>query len=242
MRLAEDEGGGTLYNEPVQRDGAEGETVFTGIVERRGEVVSIQDHPGGREIVIAPLPAGGLPPWDPVALGESIAVSGVCLTAARLRDGGPRVAFDAVPETLSRTTLGKLSGGDQVNLERSLRAGDRLGGHFVYGHVDGLGVVLGREEEGDQVLFRIGAPPALVAQTIPKGSIAVDGISLTVIDVDRVGNTFTFAAIPHTLLVTTLGQRVAGESVNLETDPLGKWVLQCVREVLGGGGLTLPGG
>ena len=215
--------------------------MFTGIIERRGEVVSVEDRPGGREIAIAPLAARDLPPWEPIALGESIAVNGVCLTAARLRNGGAAVAFDAVPETLSRTTLGKLGRGDQVNLERSLRAGDRLGGHFVYGHVDGLGSVVGRETQGDQVLFRIGAPPDLVAQTIPKGSVAVDGISLTVIDVDRTRNAFTFAAIPHTLEVTTLGRRVPGDSVNLETDPLGKWVLQALRGVLAGGVPTLPG-
>jgi riboflavin synthase alpha subunit len=170
-----------------------------------------------------------------VALGESIAVSGVCLTAVAHRDlgGGAEVVFEAVPETLSKTTLGRLRAGDAVNLERSLAVGDRLGGHYVTGHVDGTGTIRARRREGDQVLFEVAAPAELLRQVIPKGSVAIDGISLTVIDVNRHAGYFSFAAIPHTLERTTLGNRRLGAAVNLETDAFGKWVLHALEEILG---------
>lgn len=207
--------------------------MFTGIVERRGRLSGIRERAGGRELIVSPLEGDGLPPWKPAILGESIAVNGVCLTAARLARGGREVSFEAVPETLSRTTIGRLRPGDLVNLERSLAMGDPLGGHFVTGHVDGVGTIQSRTAEGDQVLFRISAPPEVVRQLIPKGSVAVDGISLTVIDVDAPGGWFSFAAIPHTLSVTTLGLRAMRDPVNLESDAFGKWVLHGVRQVLG---------
>ena len=138
------------------------------------------------------------------------------------------VLFEAVPETLSKTTLGLLEIGDRVNVERSLRAGDPLGGHWVTGHVDGTGRVEERRPEGDQVLFRIATDEAIVRFILPKGSIALHGISLTVIDVDRARQTFTFAAIPHTLARTTLGSTRPGDVLNIETDAFGKWVLHAL--------------
>jgi riboflavin synthase len=208
-------------------------SMFTGIVERLGKVIAVRERAGGgRELSISPLPAGGAPPWKAAVLGESISVSGVCLTASRLARGGREVSFDAVPETISRTTLGRLHPGDRVNLERSLAVGDRIGGHFVTGHIDGTGEVLGRDEVGTGVLFRIAAPDPVLSLLIPKGSVAVDGISLTVVEVDRRAGRFSFAAIPHTLKWTTLGERRPGHAVNLEADPLGKYVLHAVREVL----------
>lgn len=252
--------------------------MFTGIVERRGRVTAIVERPGGRLLRLAPELAsrlGGslLPPWRPAQPGESISVSGVCLTVVEAREAGTagqngggggephedlggyrhgcEVAFEAVPETLSLTTLGDLRVGDLVNLERSLRLGDELGGHMVTGHVDGLGRVTARRPEGDQVLFEVEVPgpPAtagvsragegvasgrgLIASVIHKGSVAVDGISLTVVAVDPERGRFRFAAIPHTLERTTVGDRKVGDRVNLETDVIGKWVLHSVQ-ALGG--------
>ncbi len=199
--------------------------MFTGIIERRARVTHLVDRPGSRGIELAPEEVPGVRPWGRVELGESIAVNGVCLTAV----GASPLAFDAVPETLERTTLGRLRAGDQVNLERSLAVGDRFGGHYVTGHVDGVGEVRSLRAVGDQTLFEITAPPALIRQMIPKGSIAVDGISLTLIDVDRRASWFSFAAIPHTLERTGLATRVAGSAVNLETDAFGKWVLHALE-------------
>jgi riboflavin synthase len=207
--------------------------VFTGIVERLGKVTSARDRSGGRELTIAPVERTDTPRWKPVVLGESVSVSGVCLTASRVGRAGREASFDVVPETLSRTTIGRLRTGDTVNLERSLLVGDPLGGHFVTGHVDGLGKVLARSVEGDQVLFRIGAPPDLLALMIPKGSVAVDGISLTVVEVDGPGRWFSFVAIPHTLEWTTLGRKRVRDEVNLEADALGKWVIRGIREIFG---------
>jgi len=203
--------------------------MFTGIVERTGLVVSALDRSGGLRLGIRPGKVEGAPPWQDVALGESIAVNGVCLTVAHTVPGGLEVAFDVVPETLEKTALGTLRAGDSVNLERSLRVGDRFGGHYVTGHVDGVGRVQSRRAVGDQVLFEIAAPAALLRQMIPKGSIAVDGISLTLIEVDRRAEHFSFAAIPHTLARTTLADRTAGSTVNLETDAFGKWVLHSLE-------------
>ncbi len=216
--------------------------MFTGIVERLGKVIAVRERAGGgRELTVAPLPGGGAPAWKAPVPGESISVSGVCLTASRIGKGGREVSFDAVPETISRTTLGRLRPGDRVNIERSLAVGDLIGGHFVTGHIDGTGEVLGRTEEGTQVLFRIAAPGPVASLLIPKGSVAVDGISLTVVEVDRGGGWFSFAAIPHTIERTTLSGRRPGDRVNLEADPLGKYVLHAVREILGGEG-RLPKG
>ena len=212
----------------------EANTLFTGIVERTALLSSAEDTAGGRRLTIVVEPRAELPPWRSVELGESIALCGVCLTAVacEARDSGGEVTFEAVPETLQKTTLGSLEMGDVVNVERSLRVGDSFGGHYVTGHVDGTARVANREVEGDQVLFRIATSPELLRQTIIKGSIVVDGVSLTVVDVDRTAGWFSFAAIPHTLERTTLGETREGDSVNLETDAVGKWVLHGLSEMI----------
>lgn len=205
--------------------------MFTGIIERTAPVAALEDRPGRRVLTIEIREERPFPPWAPTELGESIAINGVCLTvvAARSAPGGERISFDAVPETLGRTTLGEVHVGSRVNLERSLRAGDRFGGHYVTGHVDGIGAVRARRPEGDQVLFQIDAPPGLLREMIPKGSVAVDGVSLTLIDVERGSGWFSFAVIPHTLEWTTLGSKDVRSPVNIETDAFGKWVLHAQR-------------
>jgi len=189
--------------------------MFTGLVEALGSVVAvIPEPPGVRLVVDAGTLARG------ATLGESICTSGCCLSVVRI--DGERLEFQLGPETLSRTTLGGLAPGSQVNLERSLRATDRLGGHIVTGHVDGLGSLSARVEEGDWVTSRFAAPPALLGQMAGKGSVAIDGVSLTVVDVDA--ETFGVMLIPHTLEHTTLGRLAVGDRVNLETDLVFKYV------------------
>jgi riboflavin synthase len=144
-------------------------------------------------------------------------------------------AFDAVPETLARTTLGSLSVGDRVNLERSLPVSGRLDGHFVQGHVDGTARLVERRDQGSERLWRFQAAPALTDQMVPKGSIAIDGVSLTLVEV--AGDRFTVALIPTTLAATTLGDLAVGHAANIETDILGKYVLKAKRG--GSPGLTL---
>jgi riboflavin synthase len=205
--------------------------MFTGIIERTASVVLAEDRPGSRLIRVASGPPG--PPGRPIAVGESIALDGVCLTVVESRGGEDRIelAFEAVPETLRLTTLGSLAAGDEVNIERSLAVGDLLGGHFVTGHVDGVGTVRARRPEGDQVLFEIETPEELIGQVIRKGSIAVDGVSLTVVDVEEDPCWFSFAAIPHTLERTALRERAVGSRVNLETDVLGKWAFRATEVI-----------
>ena len=175
--------------------------MFTGIVREVGRVESFDGH---RLVVAAQTRA---------AEGDSVSVDGVCLTAV----DGMRLVFDVVDETLSRTTLGTLKAGDRVNLEPALRAGDPLGGHIVQGHVDGIGRV---REVGD--LVWVDAPADLLRYCVEKGSITVDGVSLTVAAVDEQG--FGVALVPHTLEVTTLGGLAPGDAVNLEVDVLAKYV------------------
>jgi riboflavin synthase alpha subunit len=155
-----------------------------------------------------------------VRTGDSIAVSGVCLTAVAIEPG--RLGFDLAEETRAVTTLGDLAAGDAVNLERPLRLGAPVGGHLVLGHVDGVGRVAAVEAEGAGRRLTVLVPPALRPYLIPKGSVAVDGVSLTVAALDDTG--FAVALIPHTLAVTTLGARRGGDRVNLEMDVLGKYV------------------
>jgi riboflavin synthase len=183
--------------------------MFTGLVKALGTVAAID---GGRMRIEA----------EPLGLseGDSIAVDGVCLTATSV-DGG---AFDAdvMDETLRRSTLGSLASGDTVNLEPPLRAGDPLGGHVVQGHVDGTGAVESVSEEGFARVVRIAAAPELLRYVVEKGSIAVDGVSLTVAEVD--GEGFSVSLIPETLERTTLGTAAPGRAVNLEVDVLAKYV------------------
>jgi riboflavin synthase len=189
--------------------------VFTGIVRELGRVVSVDGGPGGIRLEVeAPRTAAGS------GIGDSVALNGVCLTAVAI-DGG-RLAFDAVPETLSRTSLERLTRGPRLNDHPARRAGDPLGGHYMQGHVDGLGSVrtVAPEGEGRRVWFD--ASPELLRYTVEKGSIAVEGTSLTVADLDESG--FAVVLVPHTLAETTLGELAPGDPVNLEVDVLAKYV------------------
>jgi len=182
--------------------------MFTGLVREVGRVVSFEE---GRLRVESAIAA---------AIGDSVAIDGVCLTVV---DGDRKtLAFDAVPETLARTTLGGLEPGRPVNLEPALKAGEALGGHYVQGHVDGVGRIRSVEPEGDGRRVWVDAPPEILHYCVEKGSIAVDGISLTVADLDDDG--FAVALVPHTLAVTTLGRAATGDEVNLESDVLAKYV------------------
>ena len=198
--------------------------MFTGLIEEIGIVKSLT---GG---TVARLVVASARVIEDVRVGDSVSVSGACLTVTSVSDG--HLTFDAVPETLSRTTLEDLRPGDKVNLEASLRAGKMIGGHFVQGHVDGVGNVESVRRLGDSAEVRIGAPREILRYVVEKGSIAVDGISLTVASVDDAG--FTVAAIPHTLDVTTLGSKRPGDRVNLEVDIIGKYV----EKFLGGRGAS----
>jgi len=191
--------------------------MFTGIVEALGRVGAVETGPrGGRRLGVA-VPED--PGWR-LALGESVAVSGVCLTVVDAVPG--RLAFDLAEETLRVTNLGGLGVGDPVNLERPLRFDGRLGGHLVLGHVDGLGRVTAVRPEGDGARVDVEVPAHLRPLLIHKGSVTIDGVSLTVAALEEAG--FAVALIPHTLAVTTLGQRHPGDRVNLEMDVIGKYV------------------
>jgi riboflavin synthase len=193
--------------------------MFTGLVEALGRVASVREEGAGRRLVLGwpGLGAGG----DPLAIGESVAVNGCCLTVVAAGDGDTFTA-QAGPETLGRTNLGALAAGDPVNLERALRAGDRLGGHFVQGHVDCTARLVERRPEGEWEFLAFALDPEWAPLLVPKGSIAVDGVSLTVVDARDDG--FSVMLIPHTLAVTTLGTLKPGSLVNVETDVLAKHV------------------
>jgi len=191
--------------------------MFAGLVEELGKVVDVEERaPGKRLVIEANLVS------EDAGIGDSIAINGCCLTLVE-RDG-TCLAFDAGPETLKCTNLGSLRSKFSVNLERSLRIGDRLGGHFVTGHVDAIGELDKRIDDHDWSTCWFRMPPALSRQMASKGSVAVDGVSLTLVDVKA--DLFSVALIPHTLRVTTLGQLVPGSPVNLETDLLAKYVQQ----------------
>jgi riboflavin synthase len=189
--------------------------MFTGLVQELGEVRAVTpDGPGVRlTIEAAVLPQG-------TAIGDSIAINGCCLTAVAVADKA--FSFEAGAETLKRTNLGQLRPGERVNLESSLRLGDALGGHLVTGHIDGLGTLVVRDDDAVWCTMWFRAGVALLRQMASKGSVAVDGISLTLVDVEA--DRFSVALIPHTLQATTLGSRRVGDAVNLETDVLAKYV------------------
>lgn len=189
--------------------------MFTGLVESVGEIAVVAEQPPGRRFTIE---AGKLA--EDATLGDSISINGCCLTVIAIE--GSRLDFEAGEETLSRTNLGALAAHDRVNLERSLAVGDRLGGHYVTGHIDAIGQLLERRDDPPWAHLRFQMPERLASQVAAKGSIAIDGISLTVVDVDL--DSFSVALIPHTLEVTTLGKRKVGDAVNLETDVLAKYV------------------
>ena len=189
--------------------------MFTGLIREIGTVLSREGGADGVRLTIqAPVTAAGAQP------GDSIAVDGVCLTVVAAETG--TLAFDAVPETLDRTSLRTLDQGSRVNLEPALRAGEPLGGHYVQGHVDGTGSVRSVGPEGDGKRIWFDAPPDLLRYVVEKGSIAVQGTSLTVAAVDD--NGFAVALIPHTLAATTLGDLEPADAVNLEADVLAKYV------------------
>jgi riboflavin synthase len=193
--------------------------VFSGIIAATGRVQSLQRR--GAEAV---LTVGGLR-GETLEVGESIATNGVCLTVRTTeRDG---FVADLSAETLARTTLGELRPGTVVNLERSLRVGDRISGHFVFGHVDGVGHVADIQRSGDSHAFRFTVPPELAPFVVDKGSIAVDGISLTMCGCDA--ESFGVAVIPHTFAETNLRTLRAGDRVNLEVDMLARYVRQVVE-------------
>ncbi len=199
--------------------------MFTGIVEGTGTVRSA--NPGRDSLrlrIEAECDIGGISP------GDSIAVNGTCLTVTEVHGG----AFDAdvTVETIARTTVGALRPGDVVNLERPVAVGDRLGGHIVQGHVDGVGRVVHLTPHGDASWLEIDAPPTVARYIVEKGSVAVDGVSLTV--ARRTDGRFTVCLVPHTIAVTTLGRLEAGAAVNLEVDVLAKYVEQLLRPYVGG--------
>ena len=193
--------------------------MFTGLVQGKGRVASLKASEAGARIAIETSLVSEL------TAGDSIAVNGVCLSATSL-DNGSFVA-DAMNETLSRTALGDLGPGAEVNLELPLRAGDRMGGHVVQGHVDGIGAIVDVADDGFARRIRIDAPAELLRYVIEKGSIAVDGVSLTVAALDS--RSFTVSLIPETLQRTNLGHAGAGDRVNLEVDVLAKYVEKLIR-------------
>jgi len=193
--------------------------VFTGIVREVGRIAS---RSGGEEGVRLEIDAPATAPG--VDIGGSVAINGVCLTAESV--DGSRLVFHAVPETLRRTTLGSLAAGSAVNLEPALRAGDAMGGHIVQGHVDGVGRVQSVEAEGEGLRVIVEAPDEILRYCVEKGSIAVEGVSLTVAELHD--DSFGLALIPHTLSETTLADLVPGRAVNLEVDVLAKYVERLV--------------
>ncbi|MEN8135735.1 MAG: riboflavin synthase [Thermodesulfobacteriota bacterium] len=201
--------------------------MFTGIIQGRGTVY--EKRPAGGGLVFGIEADFDL--TDP-AEGESIAVNGVCLTAKEI--GGCRFLVDVSPESVERTSLGRVSVGSIVNLERALRLSDRLGGHMVSGHVDAVAEIVSRKPQGDFVIFTFGVPAGLGRYIIEKGSITIDGISLTVNQIDEL--TFSVSIIPHTLEITTLGKMNQGDLVNLEVDLIGKYVEKLLSVKPEGGG------
>jgi riboflavin synthase len=199
--------------------------VFTGIIEERGEVVAVQDLTDAARVTIA----GPLVTSD-ASLGDSISVNGVCLTVVEVADGA--FTADVMRETLARSSLDKIGPGEPVNLERAAEVGKRFGGHIVQGHVDGTGVVLARESTPHWDLVRIGMPSRLARYLVEKGSITVDGVSLTVVDVTD--DEFSVSLIPETLRATTLGVRTPGDRVNLEVDVVAKYVERLASPHLAG--------
>jgi riboflavin synthase len=199
--------------------------MFSGIV---AEVGTVQDYDGNREA--ATLTVQASPAFHDVAIGESIAVNGVCLTVVDHRES--TFSLDVSPETLRATNLGELRPGDGVNLERSLSLNDRVGGHLVSGHVDGVGRITDKRREANALHYDIQAPVELMRYLVPKGSIAVDGISLTVVACRPEG--FQVTIIPHTAAVTTIGCKALGATVNLECDMIGKYVERALQARLEG--------
>ncbi len=194
--------------------------MFTGLIEEKGKIIRLTPQARGVRLTVdAPMISAG------VNIGDSVAVNGTCLTVVKISP--PSLEFDAVEETVERSTIRRLKPGSPVNLERSLRVGDRMGGHMVQGHVDGIGTIEDIRSIGGETRFRISAQPEVMKYIVEKGSITVDGISLTVADLGP--NWFAVAVIPHSLSATTLADASMGATVNLETDIIGKYVYKFVK-------------
>ncbi|MGC1274115.1 MAG: riboflavin synthase [Planctomycetaceae bacterium] len=202
--------------------------MFTGLVEGIGILRAVESAADDVRLTIA-VPAT-MSADDGCRVGDSVAINGCCLTAVAV--DGERWSFQAGSETLSKTNLGRLAAGDAVNLERALPATGRFGGHIVQGHVDGVGTIRSIVPHGDWIDMTFTLPASLAAQLVPKGSICVDGISLTVVEATPDG--FSVALIPQTLASTTLGQRSPGDAVNIETEILGKYVQKLLAARFGG--------
>ena len=214
--------------------------MFTGLIEEIGALKSIKRKAKSMELTISDTEV-----VKNMRKGDSVSVNGVCLTVNQSRQSEEKgvgisaslrlaslpvsqFKVDVSPETLRKTNLGELRIGEKVNLERALKAGERLGGHFVTGHIDGVGIIRKKIKEGDTFLFEIEAPDEIMNYIIPRGSIALDGISLTVVDFNK--NRFSVSIISHTLEVTTLGRKRVGNKVNLEADTIGKYVFKMMKE------------
>jgi riboflavin synthase len=189
--------------------------MFTGIIEGMGTVAQVRPVDGGSRLTVTADFS-----LDGTGLGDSIAVNGACLTAVSLQ--GPRFSVDVSPETLSKTTFNAVKIGERVNLERALRLSDRLDGHLVSGHIDGQGTITGKQQQGNAIVVTFAVSEALSDYMIPKGSVAIDGISLTINSCEK--QSFSVSIIPHTAKLTTIGLKDAGARVNIETDMLGKYV------------------
>ena len=193
--------------------------MFTGIVRELGVVVEAEEAGGGRALAVrAPATASRM------HVGDSIAIDGCCLTATEVADG--TIRFQAVPETIARSTLGTLQRDEQVNVEPAIRAGEELGGHYVQGHVDAVGRIRSVEAEGQGLRVVVEAPEAVLRYCVEKGSVTVDGVSLTVAELAN--DSFSVALVPHTLEATTLAALRPGQAVNLEADVLAKYVERLV--------------
>ena len=207
--------------------------MFTGIIEEVGTIEAVEREGDlVRLRVHAPLVSSD------TALGDSVSVSGACLTVTRI--AGERLSFDAVRETLDCTSVGELVPGSRVNLERAMRAGGRLDGHIVQGHVDGVGTVRAFDRNGDDVVLLVGCESTIADQLVDKGSVTIDGVSLTVVTAQA--DAFDVVLIPHTLAATTLSDLAPGRRVNLEVDILGKYVKTYVERTLARAGISTPGG
>ncbi len=212
--------------------------MFTGIVEELGEVAAVEPLTDAARLTIRARSVG-----EDVGLGDSISVNGVCLTVTgwdpdEAGDGVRRLHFDVMAESLQRSSLGRLLAGDPVNLERAVTASTRLGGHVVQGHVDAVGTVAARHPAEHWEVVRVSAPAAVTRYLVEKGSVTVDGVSLTVTEVDDDG--FAVSLIPETLRRTTLGRRAVGEQVNLEVDVIAKYVESAVARLLPGSATVTP--
>jgi riboflavin synthase len=187
--------------------------MFTGLVEALGAITSTQKTLNGLRLSVRPLSEMEL------QVGDSVSVNGVCLTATTDKE---EIGFDISPETMRSTNLGELKKNDRVNLERALRLSDRLGGHLVTGHVDAVGRIMERRAAGEYTFYTFSAGPDVLRYIVKKGSVAIDGISLTVTGLDR--HSFSVAIIPHTLTATNIGDKKNGDNVNIEVDIIGKYV------------------